>query len=215
MIDRNPPNSSSGSGVAAIKLEGDVLSWVITYSGLTGPVTGAHFHGPAAANANAGVIVPFAGSLGSPISGSQKLTAPQIAEEARVPIEAFFELFAGRDECFLAAFDKLSDELLLLVADPDLVSSDWPTAVRRTIGKLMRYLAEHPLYAHTIAAEAFAAYTSGVAYQAFEDGEWGQLEVGQRADLVALAAGPMSTPPLEWPEIPVLGTWLGGRRTYG
>ena len=74
-----PPNSSSGSGIAAIKLDGDVLSWVITYSGVTGPVTGAHFHGPAAANANAGVIVPFAGSLGSPITGSQKLTAPQIA----------------------------------------------------------------------------------------------------------------------------------------
>ena len=74
-----PPNGSSGSGVAAIKLDGDVLSWVITYSGLTGPVTGAHFHGPAATNANAAVIVPFAGSLGSPITGSQKLTAPQIA----------------------------------------------------------------------------------------------------------------------------------------
>ena len=75
-----PPNSSSGSGTAAIKLDGDILSWVITYSGLTGPVTGAHFHGPAPANANAGVIVPFAGSLGSPISGSQKLTPPQIAQ---------------------------------------------------------------------------------------------------------------------------------------
>jgi hypothetical protein len=74
-----PPNSSSGSGVAAIKLDGDVLSWVITYSGMSGPVTNAHFHGPAAAGANAGVIVPFAGSLGSPIAGSQKLTAPQIA----------------------------------------------------------------------------------------------------------------------------------------
>ena len=75
-----PPNSSSGSGTAAIKLEGDVLSWVITYSGLTGPVTGAHFHGPAATNANAGVIVPFAGSLGSPITGSQRLTAAQVAQ---------------------------------------------------------------------------------------------------------------------------------------
>jgi AcrR family transcriptional regulator len=87
----------------------------------------------------------------------QELTAPQIAEEAGVGIEDFFELFPGRDECYLAAFDQLSDELLLLVADPDLVSSEWPAAVRRTIGKLMRHLAERPLYAHTIAAEAFAA----------------------------------------------------------
>jgi hypothetical protein len=75
-----PPNSSTGSGTASIKLDGDVLSWVITYSGLTGPVTGAHFHGPAPANANAGVVVPFAGSLGSPITGSQQLTAAQVAQ---------------------------------------------------------------------------------------------------------------------------------------
>ncbi len=63
-------------------------------------------------------------------------------------------------------------------------------------------------------AEALAAYTTGVAYQAFEEGHWGRLEVGQRADLVALAQDPMSTPPLAWPDIAVLGTWLGGRRTY-
>ena len=51
-----------------------------SYSGLTGPVTGAHFHGPAPAGANAGVVVPFAGSLASPITGSKPLTAAQIAE---------------------------------------------------------------------------------------------------------------------------------------
>ena len=75
-----PPNSTTGSGTASIKLDGDTLSWVITYSGLTGPVTGAHFHGPAPANGNAGVVVPFAGSLGSPITGSKQLTAAQIAQ---------------------------------------------------------------------------------------------------------------------------------------
>jgi TetR/AcrR family transcriptional regulator len=94
----------------------------------------------------------------------QELTAPQIAEEALVPIEEFFELFASRDECFLAAFDMLSDELLRRTADPDLVSADWPSAVRRTIGRLMRYLADRPLYAHTIAAEAFAAGPEAVTH---------------------------------------------------
>jgi len=75
-----PPNNSSGTGSAAIKLDGDVLSWTIVYSGLSGPVTGAHFHGPAPVGANAGVIVPFAGSLASPIIGSKQLTAAQIAQ---------------------------------------------------------------------------------------------------------------------------------------
>jgi predicted amidohydrolase YtcJ len=64
-------------------------------------------------------------------------------------------------------------------------------------------------------AQAFAAYTSGVAYQAFEEARWGSITVGRRADLVALGADPFTTEPLAWPDIPVVGTWLGGRRTYG
>ncbi|MGZ5714995.1 MAG: CHRD domain-containing protein, partial [Caldimonas sp.] len=75
-----PANSSSGSGQATVKLDGDTLSWSISYSGLSGPVTGAHFHGPAAAGANAAVVLPFAGSLASPITGSKQLTAAQIAQ---------------------------------------------------------------------------------------------------------------------------------------
>ena len=87
----------------------------------------------------------------------RELSAPQIAEEAGVPIDVFFELFADKGECFLAALDMLGDELLRRAADPDLVSSDWPSAVRRVIGEMMRFLAEHPIYAQTIARGAFVA----------------------------------------------------------
>jgi TetR/AcrR family transcriptional regulator len=86
-----------------------------------------------------------------------RLTAPQIAQEANVSIDAFFELFADKSECFLAALDMLADELLAIAADPGLVSSEWPQAVRRVIAELMRFLAAHPLYARTIAQEAFVA----------------------------------------------------------
>jgi AcrR family transcriptional regulator len=86
-----------------------------------------------------------------------ELSAPQIADAAGVPIDAFFELFDGKQECFLAALDMLGEQLMTLAADPDLRSADWPQAVRRTIGELMRYLAERPIYAQTIAGGAFAA----------------------------------------------------------
>ncbi len=75
-----PPNSSGGSGSAKVNLSGNSLSWTITYSGTTGPVTAGHFHGPAAAGANAGVVVPFAGPLASPIIGSATLTDAQVAD---------------------------------------------------------------------------------------------------------------------------------------
>lgn len=91
------------------------------------------------------------------IEGYRELSAPQIADAADVPIDAFFELFATKEECFLAALDMLGGELLALTADSDLTSADWPYAVRRTIRELMLYLAERPIYAQTIAEGAFAA----------------------------------------------------------
>ena len=53
-----PPTSSRGSGTADVNLnrQTNVLSWTVTYSGLTGPATGGHFHGPADAGQNAGVV---------------------------------------------------------------------------------------------------------------------------------------------------------------
>jgi len=73
-----PPNASTGSGTARVELDGNVLKWNVTYSGTTGPVTAGHLHGPAAAGANAGVVVPFTGSMASPIVGQATLTQAQI-----------------------------------------------------------------------------------------------------------------------------------------
>ena len=77
-----PPNPSTGSGTLQARYNTDtqVLKWKVTYSGLTGPVTGAHFHGPAAPGTNTGVVVPFSGSLASPIEGEAKLSAIQASD---------------------------------------------------------------------------------------------------------------------------------------
>jgi predicted amidohydrolase YtcJ len=64
------------------------------------------------------------------------------------------------------------------------------------------------------AASALAAYSAGVAYQAFEDRQWGVLRPGMRADLVHLAADPAVIPAPELRDLPVLGTWLAGTRTH-
>jgi hypothetical protein len=74
-----PPNDSAGSGSVEASFDTDskMLTWTITYSNLTGDATAAHFHGPAAAGANAGPVVPIEGSLASPIEGSATLTDAQ------------------------------------------------------------------------------------------------------------------------------------------
>ena len=77
-----PPNQSSGAGVVVTKLDKGTrtLRWTVSYSGLTGPVTAGHFHGPAGAGVNAGVAVPFTGSMASPIEGSAVLTEAQVID---------------------------------------------------------------------------------------------------------------------------------------
>ena len=76
-----PPNSSPATGTVDAKFDNatKTLSWTITYSGLTGAATAAHFHGPAPTGKAAGVMVPLTGPLDSPIKGSAKLTDEQAA----------------------------------------------------------------------------------------------------------------------------------------
>ena len=77
-----PANSSAGTGMldASFNKDTSVLTWTVSYSGMTGPVTAGHFHGPAMAGANAGVALGFSGSMDSPIKGSATLTAAQAAD---------------------------------------------------------------------------------------------------------------------------------------
>ena len=72
--------TASGRAEASLTPATNVLTWRITYSGLSGPVTGAHFHGPAMTGQNASVVVPISAPLTSPITGSATLTPSQAAD---------------------------------------------------------------------------------------------------------------------------------------
>ncbi len=73
-------SAGTGSAETSYNIDTHLLRWTVTYSGLSGPVTGGHFHGPAMAGQNAPVAVPFTGSLASPISGSVILTPAQTSD---------------------------------------------------------------------------------------------------------------------------------------
>ncbi|RZL03125.1 MAG: CHRD domain-containing protein [Rubrivivax sp.] len=77
-----PPVTTMGTGTVDVTFTpaSKVLKWKIVYSGLSGPVTAAHFHGPALPGQSAGVTLPFKGKLESPIEGEATLTEAQAAE---------------------------------------------------------------------------------------------------------------------------------------
>ncbi|MEO6033605.1 MAG: CHRD domain-containing protein [Burkholderiaceae bacterium] len=76
--DEMPSNSSNGIGdlKGSFDTRTRVLKWRLVYSGLSGPATMAHFHGPALRRQNAGVVLPFPGTV-SPIEGQATLTEAQ------------------------------------------------------------------------------------------------------------------------------------------
>jgi hypothetical protein len=78
-----PPNASPGRGTAEVQVNSNTntLTWKVTYSGLSGPATGGHIHGPAAPGANAGIVVPFTGNLNAqPVQGQAQITPAQMAD---------------------------------------------------------------------------------------------------------------------------------------
>ena len=78
---QSPPVTTKGKGTATFTFDTTKkkLSWNVKYSGLSGPATAAHIHGPAAMGENAGPVIPFK-KLKSPIKGSETLTDTQAAD---------------------------------------------------------------------------------------------------------------------------------------
>jgi AcrR family transcriptional regulator len=87
----------------------------------------------------------------------EELSAPHVANEAGLPIDTFLDLFESPQECFTAALDMLGGELLEAVADPALVSPEWPVAVCQAIARLTSHLASNPASAVTLAAKTMSA----------------------------------------------------------
>lgn len=77
-----PPATTLGRGQLDAVLDRTTgqLRWKLDFANLTGPVTAAHFHGPAQPGANAAVVLPLPSPLTSPAEGSAMLTQAQAAE---------------------------------------------------------------------------------------------------------------------------------------
>ena len=75
-----PKTDSKGTGKldATFDTASKELKYTLTFDGLSGPATPAHFHGPATRGQSGGVIAPIGGANPtSPVSGSVTLTEDQ------------------------------------------------------------------------------------------------------------------------------------------
>jgi hypothetical protein len=92
---QNPPVETDAAGEAYVAWDEATmtLSWSIEYSGLSGPVIAAHFHGPAAEGENAGPQVDICANVITDMSADME---PAPGAEGEAAAQA--EVAAGGDE---------------------------------------------------------------------------------------------------------------------
>jgi hypothetical protein len=79
-----PPTTSPGTGSATVTVDTTtkMVSWNVTFAGLTGPATAAHIHCSQTVGTAGPVAVPFANNPTSPITGSATASDQTIADMA-------------------------------------------------------------------------------------------------------------------------------------
>lgn len=82
-----PAVTTSGTGrlTGSYNANTNTLNYTITWTGLSGVATAAHFHGPAAVGVNAGVLVPLNITANAAVNGEAKGTAT-ISDEAETAL---------------------------------------------------------------------------------------------------------------------------------
>lgn len=99
-----------------------------------------------------------------PLHGYAETTIGHITGEARVSRQAFYGQFAGKEECFLEAYD-LGSAWLCDGVEEAVGDQAWPARVRTGVGAILRLLAANPALAHLIAIEALQAGAAARRHQ--------------------------------------------------
>ncbi|CAL9450086.1 hypothetical protein SUDANB95_02411 [Actinosynnema sp. ALI-1.44] len=91
--------------------------------------------------------------------GYPATTIGDIVARAEVSRRTFYEHFAGKQECFLTAFDQAVADIgvRLAAALADVPEDDWRTRLRRSWHTFLTALAEHPTAAWSLYVETFSA----------------------------------------------------------
>jgi AcrR family transcriptional regulator len=84
-------------------------------------------------------------------------TIADITRHAAVSRRTFYEHFDGKDECFVAAFDTVTEQLRVRVDEAFKAEDEWPEAAKAGIDAMLSFLAAEPNLARLAMVEAMVA----------------------------------------------------------
>jgi AcrR family transcriptional regulator len=89
--------------------------------------------------------------------GYAGMTVAQVISRARVSRKTFYDVFADREDCFLAAFDQALEQGGELLREAYGTESSWSEGVRSALARLLAAMDEEPALARLVIVEALAA----------------------------------------------------------
>jgi hypothetical protein len=81
-MNQVPPVATPATGHvdAVLDKKTRLFRWKLSFTGLSGPATAVHFHGPALIGLNSKISLPMNGAVNSPLEGKATLTPAQVEE---------------------------------------------------------------------------------------------------------------------------------------
>lgn len=84
-------------------------------------------------------------------------TIAHITSHAAVSRRTFYEHFSSKDECFVAAYEAVMEQLREHVAEAYEAEEEWPQAIKAGIRAMLQFLAAEPSMARLCMVEALVA----------------------------------------------------------
>ena len=89
--------------------------------------------------------------------GFAGMTVAQVIGRARVSRKTFYDVFADREDCFLAAFEQALEEGAALLSDAYAAEDSWDDGVHSALASLLARMDEEPALTRLVVVEALAA----------------------------------------------------------
>jgi AcrR family transcriptional regulator len=99
--------------------------------------------------------------------GYRNTSLDQIVKAARVGYAAFYDLFEGKEDCFLAAFDRITAETAEALSQAVAGEEEWPRQMAAALGCLLDTIVADPKRARIALVEIQAA--GPAAYARYEE----------------------------------------------
>src|SRR6476659_8467166 len=99
--------------------------------------------------------------------GYRNTSVDHVVKAARVGYVAFYDLYAGKEECLLAAFDRIVEEATEELAEAIAGEEQWPRQMAAALACLVDLIAADPRRARIALLEVQAAGPKG--YSRYEE----------------------------------------------